>query len=96
MTVRRPRRLAPMWVRELDRRDLHALTGKLLRDFRGTGISPAQDWLLDRALNELAWRVYADGPARCCVCELCCPEDIWGGVSPYDDRPLDDEPPAPF
>jgi len=65
-------RLAPMWVRELDRRQLHALTGKLVRLYGEEGLSDKQEWLLDRCLQELNWRrSHAVWPDPRCSCQFC-------------------------
>jgi len=50
------RRRSPDWVRAMDSHTLHRLAGRLLRDFRMSGITPRQDWLLGAALSELEYR----------------------------------------
>lgn len=71
------RRTAPFWVRELDDRTCHALTGRLLRESHTQDLSERQDWLLDRCLDELAFRRAAAVRDRqiACTCSLCMPSE---------------------
>jgi len=70
----RRRRVAPQWVQELEPRELHALTGRLLREFRSADLTDAQDWLLDHCLDDLDWRWRNTEPAYLrCACMLCVP-----------------------
>lgn len=84
------RRRSPLWVRDLDRRQLHGLTQRLINDFSTVGLSERQDWLLDACLSELSYRRRrATNPWTSCHCELCFleledePADVvverWGG-----------------
>ena len=65
------KRLGPMWLREFSSTSLHALGGKLMREYRTDGLSARQDWLLDRITHELAWRMSKRLPSDRCSCELC-------------------------
>lgn len=65
------RRLGPTWLRDLSEQQLHALGLKLLHDFQTTGLSPRQDWLLDRVSHELGWRMLKRRPSTRCTCALC-------------------------
>lgn len=66
------RRRSPLWVREMDRRQLHGLTWRLLDGWRRGELSDAQEWLLGACESELAYRWRrARWPEPRCTCELC-------------------------
>jgi hypothetical protein len=76
----RRQRRAPLWVRELTSRNLHALAGRLLRESQTTDLSDAQNWLLDHCLGDLEWRWSHCEPVwRRCSCWMCAP--AWDPVS---------------
>jgi len=70
----RKARRAPLWVQQLQSRDLHGLAGKLHREWRAGTITPAQSWLLDHCLNDLEYRWYSAYPVwHRCSCWMCVP-----------------------
>lgn len=70
-------RRAPYWVRSMPDRELHSMTGRLLREGRQEDLSSGQDWLIDVALADLAWRRREALRLRLwpCSCWLCMPPD---------------------
>jgi len=66
------RRRSPGWVRQLDRQQLHGLTGRLVNLWRAGDISPRQDWLLDACFSELDYRQRHPEVWARCSCEWCC------------------------
>lgn len=56
---------------------LHALCGRLLREQTETDLTERQDWLVDRLLDELAWRRARALSLRLmpCTCAMCMPSE---------------------
>lgn len=71
------RRMAPKWVQIMEDREAHATAGRLVRDSRSNDLSDPQDWLVDRLLEDLAWRRSEALRQRRmpCSCWLCVPPD---------------------
>jgi hypothetical protein len=75
---RRRARTGPVWLRETDSRALHALLGRFDRLRTSQDLSLAQEWLYDRAVEELEWRRRTARPVwRSCSCRYC--------VAPFED-----------
>lgn len=77
------RRRSPAYVRSMTQRELHALTGGLVKRYREGTITRMQDWLLDGCFSELEHRRRNWSYLARCSCEFCC--------SPFPVE-LDDEP----
>lgn len=67
----RRRRARPLWVRELDHRQLHALVGKMHRQRWEGGLTDRQEWLWDQCMVDLAWRRSHALGLRKCTCWFC-------------------------
>lgn len=63
-----------MWLRETSSSALHGICGRLDRDRRSGDLSDAQEWLWDRAVEELEYRRRTARPVwASCSCYLCVP-----------------------
>lgn len=65
-------RHAPLWVRELTERNLHALCGHLARTEESQDLTASQVWLYEHCLDDLEWRRKHTFPVwHRCSCRFC-------------------------
>ena len=90
--MRNPRkRKAPLWVRDLSKREAHQLAGHFQRRWlEGRDLSSAQEWLWDTVVADLRWRARNELGRFHCSCVFCC------GLEPVLPTESGDEFPDPF
>lgn len=65
-------RKGPVWLRESSSNALHAILARFDRDRQSQDLSEAQEWLYDRAVEELEYRRRTCRPMwRACSCRYC-------------------------
>lgn len=65
-------RHAPLWVQDLDIRQVHAIAFKLNAERTTAELSDAQEWLFDLLVDDLDYRRRnTTWPERRCSCSLC-------------------------
>lgn len=73
---RRPRK-GPVWLRETSSQALHGILGRFDRLRQSEDLSDAQEWLYDRAVEELEYRRRTARPVwSSCSCRYCVPPFI--------------------
>ena len=73
-TRARGQRRGPVWLRETASPALHAILARFDRDRTTADLSDAQEWLYDRAVEELEYRRRTARPIwTCCSCRYCVP-----------------------
>lgn len=71
---RRGQRRGPVWLRETSSRALHGILGRFDRTRTTADLSDAQEWLYDRAVEELEYRRRIARPIwSSCSCRYCVP-----------------------
>lgn len=74
MTDRSRLRRGPVWVRESHSNALHGIAGRFDRLRTSQDLTEAQEWLYDRAVEELEYRRRHTRPVWAgCSCRYCVP-----------------------
>lgn len=72
--IPRPPRRGPVWLRESSSVALHGILGRFDRMRTSQDLSDAQEWLYDRAVEELEYRRKTARPVWSgCSCRYCIP-----------------------
>ena len=67
-------RKGPLWLRESSDRALHGIAAFLSTRQETADLTSAQEWLFDRAIEELEWRWTHKRPVwQRCSCRFCVP-----------------------